>query len=101
MAEEQANLTNAEMRNYIEYSLKILSSIFDEKLQNLETNISNLNAKIELLTQRIEFLERISNTNQFPSLNPSSAPVNRDSSKSQKTNKESSSLSDALRLIQE
>lgn len=101
MAEEQINLTNAEIRNRIDYSLKILASIFDEKLQSLESNISNLNAKIELLTQRIEFLERSSNTKQISTSNTPPASSKQDSSKPKRTNKESSSLSDALRLIQD
>lgn len=101
MSDEQANLTNAEIRNYVEYSLKILVSIFDEKLQNLESNISNLNSKIELLTQRIDFLERSSTTNQVPSSPSTPAPLKEEPSKSKKSTKESSSLSDALRLIQE
>ena len=101
MTEEQADITNAEIRNHIEYSLKILASIFDEKLQNLESNISNLNSKIELLTQRIEFLERSSNSNQLSSSKSSPAPLKQEFSKAKKTDKEGSSLSDALRLIQE
>lgn len=98
MANDEANLTNAEIRNHIEYSLKILVSIFDEKLQNLESTISNLNSKIELLTQRIDFLER-SSTGPVSQTDP--APIKQESSKPKKSGKDSSSLSDALRLIQE
>ena len=101
MSNEEANLTNAEIRNYVEYSLKILVSIFDEKLQSLESNISNLNAKIELLTQRIDFLERSSTSNQLPSLPTTPEPLKQESIKPKKTDKQRSSLSDALRLIQE
>ena len=101
MSDEQANLTNAEIRNYVEYSLKILVSIFDEKLQSLESNISNLNAKIELLTQRIDFLERSSTSNQLPSLPSTPEPLKQEPVKSKKSDKESSTLSDALRLIQD
>lgn len=100
MANEEANPTNAEIRNHIEYSLKILVSIFDEKLQNLESTISNLNSKIELLTQRIDFLER-TNTNSAPQPATAPTPIKPDSSKPKKSTKDSSSLSDALRLIQE
>ncbi len=98
MANEEANPTNAEIRNHIEYSLKILVSIFDEKLQNLESTISNLNNKIELLTQRVEFLERSSSTQPISS-NPT--PIKQEPTKTKKSDKGSSSLSDALRLIQE
>ena len=98
MANEQENPSNAEIRNHIEYSLKILVSVFDEKLQSLESNISNLNAKIELLTQRIDFLER---TGSSPSGSSTPMPLKQEPPKQKKVNKESSSLSDALKLIQE
>ena len=101
MSKEQTNPTNAEIRNHIEYSLKILVSIFDEKLQSLESNISNLNSKIEMLTQRIDFLERTTNSpsNQ---MNSGPIPIKQEPSKAKKSEKSSSSsLSDALRVIQE
>lgn len=100
MANEEANLTNAEIRNHIEYSLKILASMFDDKIQNLESTISNLNNKIELLTQRIEFLERSGSTKQV-NTSPRPTPIHQEPTKPKKPEKASSSLSDALRLIEE
>lgn len=94
MTTEPSNPTNAEIRNHIEYSLKILVSVFDDKLNNLEATISNLNNKIELLTQRIEFLER-SQDQKSPT-----TPL-RQEPKPKKDDKKSSSLSDALKLIQD
>ena len=94
MTTEPTNPTNAEIRNHIEYSLKILVSVFDEKLNNLETTINNLNTKIELLTQRVDFLER------SQSQNSPATPLRQDV-KVKKDDKTSSSLSDALKLIQD
>jgi hypothetical protein len=98
MTEEPVNPSNAEIRNHIEYSLKILVSIFDEKLMNLESNISNLNSKIEMMNQRIDFLERTRTSTPDPFSAPT--PIKQDN-KPKKQEKSSSSLSDALKLIQE
>ena len=96
----ESNLTNAEIRNHIEYSLKILVSIFDEKLQKLESNISNLNTKIEMLTQRVDFLERTTNTPVTSKTEP--VPIKQDASAPKRPAKDkTSTLSDALKLIED
>lgn len=100
MTTEPSNPTNAEIRNHIEYSLKILVSVFDEKLMKLESTISNLNQKIEMLNQRIDFLERTKTTTTTASSNSTPSPI-RQESKPKKDDKTSSSLSDALKLIQD
>ena len=94
MTTEPSNPTNAEIRNQIEYSMKILVSVFDDKLMSLEATISNLNSKIEMLTQRIEFLERSQSSKS------SFLPPKQDT-KPKKEDKTSSSLSDALKLIED
>lgn len=96
----EANLTNAEIRNHIEYSLKILVSIFDDKLQKLESNISNLNSKIEMLTQRVDFLERT--VAASPQVATGPTPIKQEPSKPKKQEKATTStLSDALKLIED
>ena len=94
MTTEPSNPTNAEIRNQIEYSMKIIVSVFDDKLTNLEVTISNLNNKIEMLTQRIEFLERTQ------SQKATTTPI-KQVSKPKKDDKGLSSLSDALKLIED